>query len=423
MARDISKTPQHKKSEKKICLCMIVKNESKIIERCLDSAKSIIDFVSICDTGSTDSTPEIIKNWCKENNIPGTVHHEPFKNFGYNRTLSVKLAQATYLEADYLLLLDADMILEVQSHFDKCSLNKDHYLTMQYDSNIKYWLSRLLKTSLPWASVGVTHEYWDIDYSKLGANQAAAFYATGKLDSLIIYDQADGGSRSDKFERDKRLLLEGINNQTTPIHLKIRYMFYLAQTLSILNELEEAIIWYKKRVDAGGWEEEVFYSLLKIGLCYERLADQCCFKREQLIQESIKNKAVLDQSIIDNLMYQEEQFFALTTIYLQNSWEYRPSRAEPLYHLAKLYRYKSKNNVSLMYALQGKEIPFPKDDILFVDYHVYDYLFDYEISICAYYNENKRKLGRVAQKCLEAKLDQLPADVAIPVKNNSKFYQ
>ena len=49
---------------------MIVKNESKIIERCLDSAKSIIDFVSICDTGSSDGTPELIENWCKENSIP-----------------------------------------------------------------------------------------------------------------------------------------------------------------------------------------------------------------------------------------------------------------------------------------------------------------------------------------------------------------
>lgn len=37
-----------------------------------------------------------------------------------------------------------------------------------------------------------------------------------------------------------------------------------------------------------------------------------------------------------------------------------------------------------MYALQGKEIPFPKNDLLFVDYHVYDYLFDYEISINAF---------------------------------------
>ena len=62
------------------------------MERCLNATKSIVDFVSICDTGSTDHTPEIIENWCKENEIR-TVHHEPFKNFGYNRSLAVSLAQ------------------------------------------------------------------------------------------------------------------------------------------------------------------------------------------------------------------------------------------------------------------------------------------------------------------------------------------
>ncbi len=51
-----------------------------------------------------------------------------------------------------------------------------------------------------------------------------------------------------------------------------------------------------------------------------------------------------------------------------------------------------------MYALQGKEIPFPKDDLLFVDYHVYDYLFDYEISISAFYIPHKKHLGAVSQK-------------------------
>jgi glycosyltransferase involved in cell wall biosynthesis len=81
---------------------MIVKNESKIIERCLNSARPIIDSVSICDTGSTDETPEIIENWCSENNIPGKVHHKSFINFGYNRTLAVSLAQNAFPDADYL---------------------------------------------------------------------------------------------------------------------------------------------------------------------------------------------------------------------------------------------------------------------------------------------------------------------------------
>ena len=42
-----------------ISLCMIVKNESDILRRCLDSYKSIADEIIIIDTGSTDNTKEI----------------------------------------------------------------------------------------------------------------------------------------------------------------------------------------------------------------------------------------------------------------------------------------------------------------------------------------------------------------------------
>jgi glycosyltransferase involved in cell wall biosynthesis len=414
---------RQKEFEKKICLCMIVRNESQIIERCLDAVKQIVDFVSICDTGSTDRTPDIIENWCKQNNVPGTVHHQSFKNFGYNRTLSVVLAQETYSEADYLLLLDADMLLKIDPLFEKYSLVSDQYLIMQFNKQIKYWNTRLIKASLPWKCVGVTHEYWEIERARLVTNQYTFSESRAKIDRLTIDDYGDGGSKSDKFERDKKLLIEGIHDSATPPDLKIRYTFYLAQTFFCLNELEESIQWYKKRVEAGGWAEEVFYSLLQIGLCYERLASISSLEYEQLIKVSEESKSIADQSTtIDRVTHQEEQFFALAVLYFQNAWEYRPSRAEPLYHLAKMYRIKSKNNTGLMYAIQGKEILFPKDDILFVDYPVYDYLFDYEISICAYYVKDRRNLGRTAQKRLQSIMKQLPLDIAKAVENNSKVY-
>ena len=39
-----------------ISLCMIVKNEEKILERCLDSVADLVDEIVIADTGSTDAT-------------------------------------------------------------------------------------------------------------------------------------------------------------------------------------------------------------------------------------------------------------------------------------------------------------------------------------------------------------------------------
>ena len=64
-----------------LCLNMIVKNESNIIKRLLDSVISIIDSYCIWDTGSTDDTVKIITEYFNNKNIPGKVVSEPFKNF------------------------------------------------------------------------------------------------------------------------------------------------------------------------------------------------------------------------------------------------------------------------------------------------------------------------------------------------------
>src|SRR5665647_1325667 len=106
----------------KICLNMIVKNESKIITRLFDTLLPIIDFWIISDTGSTDNTPQIIEEYFKEKNVPGNLYHHTWKNFGHNRDLSLKCAQNSAYDFDYILLLDADMKLVIRPTFDKNNL-------------------------------------------------------------------------------------------------------------------------------------------------------------------------------------------------------------------------------------------------------------------------------------------------------------
>ena len=45
-----------------VALCMIVRNEEPIVERCLESVAELIDAWVICDTGSHDRTPELIRS-------------------------------------------------------------------------------------------------------------------------------------------------------------------------------------------------------------------------------------------------------------------------------------------------------------------------------------------------------------------------
>ena len=92
-----------------ICLNMIVKDEADIIVNTLSNIinKIPIHYWVICDTGSTDNTAELIKNFFKEKDISGELIHEPWRDFAYNRTKALEFA---YKKTDFLFLFDADEV-------------------------------------------------------------------------------------------------------------------------------------------------------------------------------------------------------------------------------------------------------------------------------------------------------------------------
>ena len=316
-----------------LCLNMIVKNESKIITRLLQSVIGIVDTYCICDTGSTDNTKEIITNFFTAKGISGEVFSEPFQNFGYNRTVAMQRAAG---KADYLLLLDADMVLVVTPDFKKEDLKEGAYQITQQGGTLLYYNTRLIKSTIGATCVGPTHEYYSIPHG----------YQTAKLPTLSIRDIGDGGAKSDKFERDIRLLKGGL--ETEPKNG--RYMFYLANSYRDNGKKEEAIEWYKKRIEVGGWAEEIWNSAYHIGTCYKDLKKDA-----------------------DAIYWWLE------------AYNLRPSRAESIYQLVKHYRITAKHALALQFYKLGSAIPFPKDDVLFIEKDVYEYLFEYERLIFAYY--------------------------------------
>jgi len=88
-----------------LSLCMIVKNEERFIEDCLESVKDVVDQIVILDTGSTDKTLEIVQKYDVD------VHH--FKwcdDFSKARNESIKHAMS-----NWILWLDADERLQPSS--------------------------------------------------------------------------------------------------------------------------------------------------------------------------------------------------------------------------------------------------------------------------------------------------------------------
>lgn len=314
---------------KTICLCMIVRDEGRVIGRALRSVREWIDTWVICDTGSTDDTPAEILNAL--GGRPGQLHRVTWVGFGHNRTEALRLARG---KADYILILDADMVANVHAPF-KHALAADFY-DIRYEGDLDYAQPMLIADRHDWTFVGATHEY-------LHAETATV---RGELPALTLTHFGDGGHRADKYERDVRLLTAAV--EAAPGDE--RSAFYLAQSYRDLGRLEEALDWYERRAALGGWDEERFYALY-----------QAARLREALGREA------------------EEVLAAYLRAYAD-----RPTRLEPLYHIARRYREAAAYHLGYTYAaMAANAVAYPADR-LFVEKPIYHHLLLLEYGICAH---------------------------------------
>ncbi len=89
-----------------ISLCMIVKNEEAVLERCLASIADLMDEIIIIDTGSTDRTKEIAARYTDK--IYDYVWINDFsdaRNFSFSKATM-----------DYIYTADADEVLDAENH-------------------------------------------------------------------------------------------------------------------------------------------------------------------------------------------------------------------------------------------------------------------------------------------------------------------
>jgi glycosyltransferase involved in cell wall biosynthesis/predicted GH43/DUF377 family glycosyl hydrolase len=338
----------------RLCINMIVKNEIANLPRCLNSAVDHICAAVIFDTGSTDGTPEFIKAECQKANIPCIVNRGRFENFEQARNLALKYAKRYHVEFDYILLMDADMELVVDGPLPE--LTAESYCLLQKQGGLNYHNVRLLRKNSTALYHGVTHEY-------LGVNEQELLPG----DVWWFKDHATGSNRADKYARDKRLL-EGYLAEHPNDG---RSLFYLAQTYRDAGDNQKAIDLYRRRIDAGGWDEEIWYSRYQIAMAFKALGNE---------PEFISNALM--------------------------AYNDRPSRAEPLHALARYFREKNnQQKAAWLFAEAGEKITYP-GDMLFVDQWMYKWGFAEEKSILGSYVPGKRAEGAKAcdklSLCLEA---------------------
>tara|TARA_R100001082_G_scaffold93249_1_gene60046 strand:- start:1341 stop:2702 length:1362 start_codon:yes stop_codon:yes gene_type:complete len=369
-----------------VTLCMIVKDESHIIKECLESMLPFIDRYDITDTGSTDGTPELIKEYMDERGIPGEVYISDWKGFGKSRTEALGRCDD---KADYIWMIDADDRVTGNFKYPPV-MDADAYSLRLGRPDFSWFRNQIFKTGVQWEYVGILHEY------------AECKSKTPETTRVVKWDQGDyfveartlgarnvGIDPKDKYAKDAEQLLDALTNEESDTYEpnNVRYQFYLAQSYFDSHQWDEAVEAYKKRIEMGGWEEEIWFSYFRIAIIYA-------------IQE--KTWGEVKQAYLD-------------------AFEYRPHRAEPLYEIARVCRTMGKPRQAYIYAKMGVEIQYPEQDILFIAKDVYDWKMLDEFGSVAFYIGDFQNGGGACQKLMAE--NRFPDSERERISNNLRSYE
>nr|WP_276081851.1 glycosyltransferase [Methylobacterium sp. GC_Met_2] len=314
---------------------MIVKDEAHVIRRCLDSVRPIIDHWIIVDTGSSDGTQDIIRTAMAD--IPGALVARPWVDFATNRNEALKLARR---HADYVLIIDADDTLIIPDNFTMPKLSQPGYRFEIIDTQTRYWRNQLVSSRKDWRYRGVLHEF----LSCPGVERMPIL-------PLAMRRGDDGARHRDKTADARDIaLLEGALAVETDSFMVARYTMYLGSTYDAAGEYRKAFDCFLKRADLGGWDEEIYFSLLMAAVNAERVGEP----DDRVLQ-------LYDRAIL-----------------------IRPARAEARHGASRLCRQKKRFADGYRYAEAGLALELPSEGISLNPW-VYDYGLLDEFAVNAFH--------------------------------------
>jgi hypothetical protein len=361
---------------------MIVRNEGAIIDRCLTAALPIIDAAVLCDTGSTDATPVLARDYLSRRGLPFRICHHPWKNFGENRTAAIAEARRFVdemgwpLDRTYWLFLDADLEMMGGAQFDRASLAADALALRQRSKSLSHWNLRLARASLDWAAVGRTHERYTCP-------EQTPFT---RFSNLWIRDHGDGGSKAMKLRRD----IAWLSEQLAETPADSRAVFYLAQSYRAMGDAMKALLLYRRRAAFADDHEEVWYSNFCMGTI---LADA----------------GHLDAACAA----------------LMDAHAAAPERAEPCYELSKLHLRRNDVSHAIAFADRGRSMPVPWSGTFFVHADVYEHGLDLQLAQSAVGTRHAPRgfaacedvaLSRSAPHAAVESAQRLAASYAVPIE-------
>ncbi|MCL1698245.1 glycosyltransferase family 2 protein [Lysinibacillus sp. BPa_S21] len=312
-----------------ISLCMIVKNEEEFLPECLRCVQEIVDEIIIVDTGSTDASIEIGKNFGGK-----VISHKWDNNFAKARNISLENATG-----DWILILDADEFLDSidrddfhkyikESNADILSLELVNYYGDKRDESRTYTMaqSRLFKNHLGLKFENSIHEtinlndvntdvyktkHFPIKIHHLGyltsvtekkkknernMNLLHAEIKNEKHSPWMEYHLASEYYRQKNFDRAfiycnesiKRFLIAGLMPPSLIYNLKYSILITTESFKEVLKGIDKAILLYPDYVD--------LYFYKAVALYHEGMVNECILTLEHCLSLGENNLAYLTMS-------------------------------------------------------------------------------------------------------------------------------
>lgn len=374
--------------EHPITLAIICKNEEGQIGNCLRSVRDYVDEIVVVDTGSTDKTPEIAKQYADKfevftacNNADGLI-----RDFSMARQRSFDLASH-----DWVMWVDADdevegahLIPKYLAKYSTIPNPKMIILPYEYahDSNgnvtCRHYRERIFYPRNMFQWKNPVHE--------VVVPSSSATVTLKENDLVMIHRRAQSGKVFEN-NRNLRILEEHVSKSG---ETDVRSLYYIALEYGNVGNYEQALKYHKRYIELSGWDDERFMSCMKIVETYMTLNDY-----KNALEWALKSLGIREGWF--------ESYFALCRVYYHMAMQGGPVEMklwEKCVHFGKL----------------GLTLPLT-DTILFIN------PMDRNYEIHRYLNLALSKLGRVEEALESAStgLKYNPTDSHLLV--NEKIYK
>lgn len=351
-----------------LVVVLMVKNEQDAI---VPTLKPFVDggvnAFYVFDTGSTDNTVAVAKEYLLGCNVSFGIGQEPFIDFATSRNRGLELALQVFPKASFMCMPDAEWY--IQNAHDLLKFCSEHlsdtepsYLLRIVSSDIDFYTPRLIRVGCGIHFVGEVHEV---------LNHCARVQVPGhvKFDLSPSHYGADKSRK--RWERDLKIF----ERKFVENPCDTRSLFYYGQTLWCLDRLHEAYAIYKMRAGLPGWDEEDFLSWYRLARITEQLS-----------------------KIDSHFTWSEAMEYYL------KAFTMRPRRAEPIIRIAHHYLNEDNHAVGYIFALRAAQVPYPAD-ILMVEKDLYEFLRWEILSRCAWYVDENEEGFKAACKAKQARPD------------------